>query len=140
MEIECQHVASTVRNVIALTEAFQMEQATKLHSGPFAGFRQRVLSTRGATDQSPIRVAKDPPDDPGAPGSLMSPADSTSIDGKEPGPWARKTLLTLGMQNPTRPRLTWLTRSVRRRRHQKLFKFIDYQSSHDGDCSIGAAI
>ena len=86
---ECQKVALTIRNVVSLTEAFQMEQAIKLQNGPFAGLRQQHLEATGqitGLSWSSPTVAREEPQ----PGSTEVAASENL------GPWSRKSLLSLG--------------------------------------------
>lgn len=81
-EKEYQNVALAIRDVVSLTEAFQMEQAVKLQSGPFAGIRQH-------TDPKNFRQS---------PGIAIGEPSTGSIgvaESEELGPWGRKTLRSI---------------------------------------------
>lgn len=88
LEREYQRIDLAIRNVVSLTEAFQMEQAANLQNGPLAGIRRQYLETRKQpqeTHQPPPSVSVGEP--------LASPIEiSTSED---LGPWSRKILLSL---------------------------------------------
>ncbi len=88
LEKEYQKVALAIRSIVSLTEAFQMEQAVKLLSGPFAGIRQQSMvwnSDPGNSTQSPGISTEEP-----VTGSIGVAAS------EELGPWGRKTLLSIG--------------------------------------------
>ena len=78
-----------IRSILNLTEAFQMEQAVKLQSGPLAGIRQRHLETRE------INPETSPPIPRVAIGEPL--ANSVGVSASEDlGPWSGKTLLSFG--------------------------------------------
>ena len=82
-------MALIIRNVVSLTEAFQMEQAVKLQNGPLAGVRQQHLEVMeqipGVSRSSPTMAREE-----------MQPVSIEIAASEHPGPWDRKNLLSLG--------------------------------------------
>lgn len=99
LEREYQRIDLAIRNVVSLTEAFQMEQAANLQNGPLAGIRRQYLEIRKQpqeTHQPSPSVSVGEP--------LASPIEiSTSED---LGPWSRKVLLSLG-ERDRKKLVTW---------------------------------
>ena len=80
----------TIRNLVDLTEAFQMKLATKLQSGPYAKIQQRHLEAMRETRALPRRSHT----------AVTGEQSAGSVDVLTPrtqGPWSRKTLLSIGM-------------------------------------------
>ena len=92
-EKEYQKVALAIRNIVSLTEAFQMEQAVKLQSGPFVGIRPQNL---GIWNPDPEIFRPSPGV---AVGELLTGSIGVAAS-QELGPWGRKTLLSMvSLQN-----------------------------------------
>ena len=82
-------MALAIRDIVSLTEAFQMEQAVKFQSGPFTRDRQQrigILHTDPGISRPSAGVAVEEP----MAGSI-GVAASKVLD-----PWGRKTLLSIG--------------------------------------------
>ena len=82
-------MALAIRSIVSLTEAFQMEQAVKLQSGPFARLRQQHLEALG---QFPGLSRPSPTFARGEP----QPVSIEKARSEELDPWSRKRLLSLG--------------------------------------------
>ena len=82
-------MALAIRSIVNLTEAFQMEQAVKLQSGPFAKIRQQHLETMihlpKVSQPSPTAVIGKP-----LAGSAQAAASEEVVL------WDREIMLSLG--------------------------------------------
>ena len=89
LDEECYKVAFAIRNIVNLTEAFQMEQAVKLQNGPFAKIRQQHLETMiqvpKVSQPSPTAIIRKP---------LVSSDEAAAST--QVGPWSRRIMLSLG--------------------------------------------
>ena len=99
VEEECSHISLTLNSLVALSDAFQMELATELQSGPLAHLHRQVVDIHTIPTVSDLlrnlkqQISSDVPNLGVSADSPLSPSSDDVIS----DPWSRKMLLTFGM-------------------------------------------